>query len=184
MLVEQINKNNNIAMKGLYFSVIGKTEIDKDIKNAITKNPYIKSLSEKEDVIASFTPKSKDGLMQHVLILDVVDLKTNQGKKSMWYSSRLFGAFKDITPIEFINTIKDQTKTSKNGFLQKIFKKKNNPNQTKYYNYQEGLNYIDNILVQKLNISEQLKKAEQERIKLNIERIKNFRTKYISKKIF
>ena len=46
MLVEQINKNNNIAMKGLYFSVIGKTEIDKDIKNAITKNPYIKSLSE------------------------------------------------------------------------------------------------------------------------------------------
>ena len=158
------NKNINISMKGLYFSTKPSGGMSSEIKNTISKNPYIKSLAEKEDIIASFEPKAKNGLLQHILILDVVDITKKQVKKSMWFSSRLFGKFKDISPIEFINKVCEPPKIKQpKGFWGKIFTNKQNPNQNQYFNYQEVSPHKDDLLVQKLHVNEQLKEAEQKR---------------------
>lgn len=173
MIVNKNNTNYNISMKRLYFPASINKSINKEIKEAIIENPYIKLLSKNEDVIVSFSPKSKDGLMQHILILDVIDFKVKEIKKSMWYSSRLFGMFKDISPVEFINKISEPIKAKPvKGFWGKFFKKKNNPNQTPYFNYEEVSPNKYNAEEKALNINEQLKQAELKRRNLIIDSIK------------
>lgn len=158
------SRNKNISMKGLYFRTKPSGGMSSEIKNTISKNPYIKSLAEKEDIIASFEPKAKNGLLQHILILDVVDITKKQVKKSMWFSSRLFGKFKDISPMEFINKVCEPPKIKQpKGFWGKIFKNKQNPNQNQYFNYQEVSPHKDDLLAQKLHVNEQLKEVEQKR---------------------
>ena len=171
---------SNISMGALYFP--NKPQLGADfsseIKRAIENNPYVKSLSKTEDVFARFVPKGQNGMMQHLLILDIIDFSKLQTKKSLWFSSRLFGGVKDISAVDFLNKI-EQPRTNKTtkSFWKKLLTSHKNPNQTKYYNYQEVIANTDNDVLLKngLNtVSNALKKAENRRVQLNADIMKEF----------
>ena len=168
MQIKKLN-NDSTAMKALYFpKEPNSIANNKNIKNAVYNNKYIQSIAEKEDVLVRFMPKDKD-FMQHLLILDIVDLSTKQTKKSMWFSSRLWGKFANISPEAFIDKIsKPLDKAPKKSFWQKLFPK--NPHQTEYFNYQEISPLKDDeFLLSRGLIKENnvLKEAESKRRKLN-----------------
>lgn len=168
MQIKKLN-NNSTAMKALYFpKEPNSIANNKNIKNAVYNNKYIQSIAEKEDVLVRFMPKDKD-FMQHLLILDIVDLSTKQTKKSMWFSSRLWGKYANISPEAFIDKIsKPLDKAPKKSFWQKLFSQ--NPHQTEYFNYQEISPLKDDeFLLSRGLIKENnaLKEAESKRRKLN-----------------
>ena len=168
MQIKKLN-NDSTAMKALYFpKEPNSIANNKNIKNAVCNNKYIQSIAENEDVLVRFIPKDKD-FMQHLLILDIVDLSTKQTKKSMWFSSRIYGKFANISPEAFIDKISQHLdRFLKKSFWQKLFPK--NPHQTEYFNYQEVSPLKDDeFLLSRDLIKENnaLKEAENERRKLN-----------------
>ena len=153
MKIQQVK--SNISMGALYFPkkpLLG-ADFTPEIKLAIQNNPYIKSLSQKEDVFARFVPKGQDGMMQHLLILDILDFSKRQTKKSMWFSSRLFGGEKDISAVNFINSIKQPTENEEVT-----------PNTDNATLLKKGLNAENDAL----------KEAESKRVQINADVMKEF----------
>ena len=180
MKIQQVK--SNISMGALYFPkkpLLG-ADFTPEIKQAIQNNPYIKSLSQKEDVFARFVPKGQDGMMQHLLILDILDFSKRQTKKSMWFSSRLFGGEKDISAVNFINSIKQPTENKPaKSFWKKLFTSHKNTNQTKYYNYEEVTPNTDNATLLKKGLNAEndaLKEAESKRVQINADVMKEFQS--------
>ncbi len=167
MKINQIN--NGLSMKALYFPAKPKLNVTPEIKNAICNNAYIKSLSEKEDVFARFIPKNQCGMSSHLLILDIVDFEKLTTKKSMWFSSRMFGTYADIKPLDFIAKITNPQKTNpvKNSFWKRLFSE----DPTKYFNYHDDLFLLKKGLLKE---NEALKQAENERLKINSEIMKQY----------
>lgn len=182
MRIENLN-TGNIATKALYFPKDPNSIANnKNIKNAVYNNKYIQSIAENEDVLVRFMPKGK--YMQHLLILDIVDLNTAQTKKSMWFSSRLFGKFANIRPENFIEKITEPVQTTKNSFWNKLFHRNKNSSQTANFNQTEFFNYQefsplkdDSVLLSKglKKENELLKEAENARQLLNTNIIKNIK---------
>jgi len=176
MKVQNIDKQNNISMRALYFpsKPESMTFITPKIEQAIINNKFISVLAQENDVFVRFIPKNEK-FNFHMLSIDIVDLPEKLHKKSILFSSRIYGGVTDISAIDFINKIRKPLDNVKQNFFSRLFYGKKNPNQTEFFNYQELSPLVDDeYLLDKgmLSVNESLKLAELKRRTIDMEIMK------------
>lgn len=170
------NIDNNISMCALYFPKRpeGMTNITPQIEQAIKNNEFIKNLALKNDIFVRFIPKSEK-FHFHMLSIDIVDIHKKSTKKSMLFSSRIYGGVTNISAIDFINKIRKPAEKIKQNFFSRLIYGRKNPNQTEIFNYQELSPVIDDeYLLSKgmSSVNENLKLAELKRRIIDMEIMK------------
>lgn len=131
MRVQPVNNQNNISMRRLIFPKYPtyNAVVSHKIKKVIRKNPYIKSLSKSDNVLARFYT-NKNGI--HYLRLDVFEKGTNKELFSTLYSSRMHdlnGGKTHLFGTDFINHVQEPKTTINNNNVREV------ETQTDYYNF-------------------------------------------------